>query len=65
MSNRVLKIELDAKDRLTNIDQGWLMRLINEKMSSKSLLDYERQELVDLQVKLYALDTATTVAGWK
>lgn len=64
MAKRVMNIELDAEHRLTNIDQGWLMRLINEKQSQK-LLDFERRELDELKVKLFMLDTAITVAGWK
>lgn len=57
MSNTRLVIPSDKV--LNNTDFAWLYRLINMKLSDRSISPSEENELRQLQSKMWALDQAT------
>lgn len=58
-----IRITLPLDKALNNIDMGWLYRLINMKLSDKSLSETEQRELRQLSSKMWALDNAMITKG--
>jgi hypothetical protein len=59
----LIRINLPADKALNNIDMGWLYRLINMKLSDRTLTEDDQRELRQLSSKLWALDNAMTAKG--